>query len=106
MDIVEQIVEHDVVDWDFMFAGGAKLAITLDSTAGDFCEALEDRYVLTTVDKPSLTTPDEIVAGEVIQVFKQHLAVVATCSRKQRQPSEEEKFNMQKTLHALAKGLQ
>lgn len=106
MEVVEQVKEHDVVDFDFMFASGSKLAVTLDETAGDTYDENPNSYVLNVVAKPSLSDPDEKVEPETIEVYKAHLAVSVIRQRKQRTPSEEEQFNMRKTIHALAKRVQ
>lgn len=106
MEIAEQIKEHDVTDYDFMFNGGNKLTITIDHDAGDTVEEQSDRYVLNTVARISLTDPNEQVDAETVDVFKTNLAVVARCKRKQRMPSEEETYEMHKMVHNLAKMVQ
>jgi hypothetical protein len=106
MDILEPIKERDIVDYDFMFVGGAKLAITLDPEAGDTVNEYDTHYELHTVARPNPTNPEDSIDAETVKVFKNQLAVLATCWRKQRMPSEEEKREMEKFIHELAKGVQ
>jgi hypothetical protein len=106
MEIQEQIKEHNVTDYDFMFNSGSKLAITIDHDAGDNVQELGDRYILDTVAKPGLIDPEDSVDAETVEVFKTQLAVVARCNRKQRVPTEEEVFNTRKLLHEMTKSIQ
>jgi len=104
MNLVEKTKEHKVTDYNFMFPGSGKLTVTIDHDAGDTAVEYDDRYELDTVVRPSFSDPDEQVDPEHMVIYKKHLAVVIRTDRKQRQPSEEELFNMRKTLHALAGG--
>jgi hypothetical protein len=103
MEINEVIKEHDVIDYNFMFPTGSKLTVTIDLDLGEEAQEQEDRYIVSTVEKTSFTNPDETVDAETITVFKAGLAAVTTCKRKQRQPTEEEIFNMRKLMHEVAK---
>lgn len=103
MELQEQFKEHDVVDYSFMFPTGSKLNVTIDLTLGDSIENLNEKYVVVLKGKPSLTDPDETIDPEEIVVFKQSLAAVSATFRKQRQPTEEELFNMRKFVHQIAK---
>lgn len=105
MEILEKIQERNVTDYDFMFVSGQKMSITLDFGVGDTFEELEDRYRLFVEAKPSFLG-QEPTEAETVQVFKNHLAMLASSSRTVRIPTEEESFEMQQTLHKLAKGIQ
>ena len=105
MKIAETVREREVVDYDFMFLGGTKLTITVDAVAGDTVREFGDRYIINTTERKGLTPEDDVSAEELI-LFKGHLAVLGICKRLQRLPTEEELFNMRKTLHTLAKGVQ
>jgi len=106
MELLKPIKERDITDYDFMFISGAKLAITIDEQAGDTVKEHADRFTLDIVAKPSLTDATEFSEAEVMQVYKIGLAAVVTCKRKQRMPTEEEMFDMQATVHKLAKQIQ
>jgi hypothetical protein len=104
VNVTEKIKEHSVTDYNFMFPGSGKLTVCIDHDAGDTAVEHDDRYELDTVARPGLTDPDDQIDPEHMVIYKRHLAVVIRTERKQRQPSEEELFNMRKTLHALAGG--
>jgi hypothetical protein len=106
MDIIEPLREREIVDYDFLFISGSKLAIVVDVAAGDTATELPDRYVMSLSSKPSASDPDDLSDPETMEVFKVGLAAVVTCKRKQRMPTEEELFDMQKTYHSIAKGVQ
>lgn len=99
-------VEKDVTDYDFMFVSGAKLAITVDWENGDTVFVYDDRYVINTKERKSEMDPEEAVAAQQLEVFKAQLAAVAIQPRKQRVPTAEELFDMQATIHQLAKRIQ
>jgi hypothetical protein len=103
MEINEVIKEHDVVDYNFMFPTGSKLTVTVDLTLNESAVEMADRFVVNTVNKPNFSNPEEIIEAEEIVVFKSGLAAVTTCKRKQRQPTEEELFDMRKLMHEIAK---
>lgn len=106
MEIVERIKEHNVVDYDFMFIGGSKLAVTVDTDAGDVVNQLDDSYVINITGKPNLSEPEETVEPETIVVYKPQLAFVSIRNRKQRMPSESEILDMRSTVKNLAKLVQ
>jgi hypothetical protein len=106
MEILETIKEHNVTDYDFVMASGAKLAITVDHDAGDTVQDYTDRYVITTVEKPSLTDPDKRIESSIMDVYKHQIAVLARHNRKQRLPTLEEAATSKKLIHRLAKGIQ
>jgi hypothetical protein len=106
MEISNPIKERDIVDYDFMFTSGAKLAISVEEAAGDQVAEQPDRYVFNLASKPSITDPSELTDEETMEVFKLGLAAVCKCRRKQRMPTEDELFDMHATLHAMAKRVQ
>lgn len=106
MEIKETVKEHLVVDYDFMFTSGNKLTMTIDVDLGDSAEERADRYVFNTVPRVGLSEDDEPIEAETLEVFKAGLAAVSTCKRKQRQATDEEVFDLRKTVHALAKSVQ
>jgi hypothetical protein len=106
MEIKETVKEHLVVDYDFMFTSGNKLTMTVDVDLGDTVAELADRYLFNTVPRPGMTEDEDAVEAETLEVFKAGLAAVSTCKRKQRQATEEEVFDLRKTVHALAKSVQ
>lgn len=101
MELKESVLEHEVIELDFMFAAGGKLSITIDEQAGDSVKELTDRYIITVAPKPSLSDPEETVEGEHMEVFKQHLAALSRCARMQRQPTEEEKLQRLAVMRSL-----
>lgn len=106
MDISEPIKERDIVDYDFMFTSGAKLAVAVDEAAGDTVEEQTDRFIFNVVSKPTVGDPTELTDPETLQVFKLGLAAICSCKRKQRMPTEEELFDMHKLVHTIAKTIQ
>lgn len=106
MEIVSPVKERIITDYDFMFASGAKLTITLDFEAGDKLVEEPDRYIVDITSKPSFSDPEEYTDEEQLVVFKSGLAAINICKRNQRMPSEEELFEMQTTLHKLANNIQ
>jgi hypothetical protein len=106
MDIVAPVKERLLTDYDFMFASGAKITVTLDSEAGDKLNEGNDRYVIDIVAKPSISDPEDFTDEEQLVIYKSGLAAVNICKRSQRMPNEEELFDMQKTLHALSSKVQ
>ena len=99
MEILEQIKEQEVTDYDFMFQGGSKLAVIINHDIGDTVKELHDRYVLDIKARPNLVNNEEPTNPEIVEVFKTHLAFVSTCHRKQRAPTAEEAFDFHQLLH-------
>ena len=106
MEIVEQIKEHSVTDYDFVFSSGSKLAITVDHDAGDTAIKHPDRFEFHIAGKPSQYDPEDSVDEQDMTVYIKQLAFVAVCNRKQRMPTEEEKLESQRFIHQLAKSVQ
>ena len=106
MEIIQPVAEKEVIDYDFMFTSGAKLVVTLDFAAGDKFQETPDRFILDITSKPSPADPEDKTDEETLEVFKTGLAALNKCKRMQRVPSEEELFQMRKTLHTAAKLIQ
>lgn len=106
MEIVNPVKVHEVIDYDFMFTSGNKLAVTVDLDAGDSIDSSDTMYTINIKSKPNVTDPDTFTDEETLIIYKTGLAAVGICKRKQKQPSVEEIFEMQKTVHKLAKLVQ
>ena len=107
MDIVEVAKERDLADYDFMFISGAKLVVTIEEAIGDSVTEHPDRFVIEIKPKPvGFTAPEEKTDEETLTVFKTGLAAMNVCKRKQREPTENEIFEMNKTLHKMSKLVQ
>jgi hypothetical protein len=106
MEIKEQIKEHKVTDYDFMFATGAKMTVSVDHDAGDTANQHNDRWIIEIAGKPNLEDSDELVDAETIEIYKANLAAVVKRNRMQRMPTEEEKLEMKRFTHKLAKLVQ
>jgi hypothetical protein len=106
MEIIDPVQEKDVVDYDFAFSNGMRICQTLDTSLGDRAEEFDDRYLLFLAEKPSITDPDDLMPAETVTVFKDQVVLLINRTRKQRLPTEEERFEMYKTLHQLAKTVQ
>lgn len=101
MEILEQIKEHSVTDYDFVFSTGSKLSVSVDHDSGDTASKHDDRYEIHIAGKPSLSDPDSAVDEEDMTVYIKTLAFVTVRKRKQRMPTEEEKFAMQQVFSKL-----
>lgn len=106
MKILEEIKEQDVTDFDFMFTGGSKLSVMVNRSAGDTVTEAPDRYTFWIAAKPDPLDLENSVESESMEVFKTHLIFLSKRDRKIRLPTLEEKANMQKFIHDLAKKVQ
>jgi hypothetical protein len=101
MELVETVKFKEVIDYDFMFVGGDKVAFAVEPAAGDSFEEQTDRFVINLVSKPSIIIPEEKSDPSTIEIFKSGIAAKVTTPRKVRLPSEEEVFNMRKTIKTI-----
>lgn len=101
MEIQEPTKFKRVIDYDFMFDGGDKLNCAVEPDLGDTLEELPDRYVISLTSKPSIVVPEEKSDASVIEVFKAGLAAKVTTHRQVRLPSDEEVYNMAKTIKTI-----
>jgi hypothetical protein len=106
MEIVNPVREKDITEYDFALTNGVRLTQSIDVTAGDYMEDNEDHYAIFLSRKPSLSNPEDMLDEELVKVFKDKVAVLITRKRKQRLPTDEELFDMRKTLLKLAKTVQ
>ena len=106
MQIAEQSKEREVTYYDFMFMTGNKLTITVDEEAGDQVEHHDHKYWFSIAAKPNTLDPEASVDAEEMHVHTRNLAFVAIRKRKHRLPSQEEMFDMRKTLQGLSKTIQ
>lgn len=101
-----EIKERDVIDHNFLFASGEKFSLTTDPTGGDVVEELSDRYVFKIAPKFIGGNPAMPQAAETLSVFKQHIAVSTTHTRKQRDFTLEEATDIEQFIHAMSKQVQ
>lgn len=106
MELAEEINEHDVTDYDFMFGGTGRLSITVDHDSGDVAKELDDRFIINIVARPSIMDPEEMIDREELVIFKKNLAFVSVKSRKQRMPTAEEAIATRKLVSAMVKTIQ
>jgi hypothetical protein len=106
MELEQPKLEKDVIEYDFIFQGGSKLPITLDTGAGDTVTEEPERFVLYLAAKPSPTDDEVLMPAETAYVYKSNLVAFIVRNRKMRLPTPEEKFQFKKTLHSLVKGIQ
>jgi hypothetical protein len=103
LDIIQPVKEHSVTDYNFLSNTGTKFTVTVDWDAGDRATQFDDRVTIYIAPKAGMVDDDTRMEEETLIIFKQNMFVMSSCNRKQRQPTEEEKFASRKLLHQLAK---
>jgi hypothetical protein len=106
MEFKEPIKEYPVIEYDFAFAGGGRLPVVLDEAKGDYMQDLGEFFRAELSEKPNILDPEHPIPAKQITIFKRNINAFTKETRMQREPTQEELFNMQKTLHDLAKGIQ
>lgn len=106
MEFKEPIKEYPVTEYDFAFTGGGRLPIILDEAKGDYIRDLGDLFIVELSEKPNILDPDHPIPAKHYTIFKRNVNAFTKETRMHREPTQEELFNMQKTLHDLAKGIQ
>lgn len=107
MEIKEQVAEKDVTDYDFSFAGGIRLPLTVDVEAGDLFEEFADKYVVTIKPKPNLIDPEQPPTDEeVYNILKRNLSAYLVRKRKQKALTAEQLFDLRQFLHPVTKKVQ
>lgn len=106
MVIPEPAVLRDVIDYEFSFANGMRLPITVDVGLGDSVDEKEEGILtISLVAKPSAVDPDVMLSEETITIFKKQLSAVIFRKRKQLVSSPEERLEMKRLIHQMAKSI-
>lgn len=91
-------VKHIVWDYEFMFASGMMLPLTVNPSAGDTIE-FNDKYITVNLkEKASLTDPTQTIPAEVITIFVNHLATNHHRIREVTDMTPEQRVEWTKTL--------
>jgi hypothetical protein len=106
MEIREPIKEYKVTDYDFAFLGGSRLPITINPDKGDIVTEYPDRFIFNLAEKPNPLDSENPLTPERITILKRNLNAYTEKDRMQREPTAEEVFDMQRTIHKLVKGVQ
>lgn len=99
--VVDEITYKDVIDYEFSLVNGARLPLTVDAAAGDTVTETPTEFELHLAAKPNPIDPEIVMNEEDITVYKCNLVAKIIRKRKQRLPTAEELFNLQKTYHKL-----
>jgi len=94
---------HLVEDWEFQFAGGASIVITVDSTLGDtykFDPVSPTAYFKLT-EKDSPVDPDGTMPEEEIFIPMSNVLCIRKAKRMQDPPSVEQKEEWQNLLREM-----
>src|SRR5687767_4619875 len=102
MEITDNIIEHDVIDYNFTFVSGLKLALTADLDLGDDVTEQSDHFEIYVAPRPTLSDEISVTNAEEMRVYKTHLAAVTWCARKQKQRTTEDQFDTKKFIHEMA----
>ena len=86
-----------VTDYDFMFASGLVIPITVDPRY-DSITFEDNTIVVIQGPKPSLSNPKEYTTAETIYIARQHLAVFYSRERQVRTITPEEQEQMRASL--------
>lgn len=92
-----------VVDYEFTFAGGTQLPVTIDAEAGDTVsyEHAPVAVVINLVAKPSIVNPAVMMDAEEITVYQAHLLAVSKRVREVTELTEEQKVEWNNFLNTL-----
>lgn len=98
-------VKRMVDDYDFTFAAGMVMQITVNTDAGDTI-TFTDPIVIRSAAKPSMNDPDIMIPAEEISVYKTHLAAVHHRVREIVELTPEQQHEWAKTLKEITKTVQ
>lgn len=105
MEILEQVKEHKVTDYDILLKNGDRVSFTVDHSAGDTVDDTgKEIYFFFPPKQDPVSKAWTSLENRTL--YKDSIAMLTTVERTQKQPSESELLDLKAVYHKLSKTLQ